>query len=291
MVNGLLVDAGARRGDSVRPRSQVACTRRARSRVTSPVPVSRAACSISGSITSAGVDRDRDKRQVFRQGQRPVGARVPARAEPLGAAQQDAGGDLVPPVQVEQRVGGEPARRPLPLAEVTGQLDGVAVRGAAVRSAVAPMVAVHGAAVHRAPPISRPSAAAATPRTRLTTMFATALRYWPLLGEPLRLQHPGGEGGVGADRRRSGEQRRVVAEREPGQQPERHRARQVHDQRAVREVAPGRRGDQAVHVEPQHGAGTADEDHRGPDEHAHRRAPIRRTGTLRTSAVARCSAA
>jgi hypothetical protein len=42
--------------------------------------------------------------------------------EALGAAQQDAGGDLVPAVQLEQRVRDERAAAPLPFAEVAGQL-------------------------------------------------------------------------------------------------------------------------------------------------------------------------
>src|ERR1700722_15156506 len=73
-------------------------SRRARSSVTSPVPHSRAAVAASGS-----------------------GRRL-ARAPPA-AAQQEAGGDLVPAVQVEQRVGGEPPGGPVPLAEVAGELD------------------------------------------------------------------------------------------------------------------------------------------------------------------------
>src|SRR6185437_3136055 len=105
------------------------------------------------------VDRDRDQRQVFRQGQRHVRARVPLGAEALRAAQQDARGGLVLAVQVEQRVGGETVTRDPPsLPEVAGELDRFFV--------------------HRCAPISRPSAAAATPSTRLTTMFATALRCW-----------------------------------------------------------------------------------------------------------------
>jgi hypothetical protein len=55
------------------------------------------------------------------------GARALPGAESLRAAQQDAGGDLVPPVQVEQGVGGEPARGPLPFAEIAGQLGAVLV--------------------------------------------------------------------------------------------------------------------------------------------------------------------
>src|SRR5580692_6369519 len=90
--------------------------------------------------------------------------------ESLGAAQQDAGGYRVPPVQVQQRVSGESAgparaRGPLPLAEVAGELDRVRVR-------------VHRGAVHRWAPISRPSAAAATPSTRLTAMLAITLPCW-----------------------------------------------------------------------------------------------------------------
>ena len=75
-------------------------------------------------------------------------------SEALHAAQQDAHRHLVPPVQVEQRIGGKAARGPLPLPEVAGQLQAVLV--------------------HSCIPISRPSAAAATPRTRLTATLATA---------------------------------------------------------------------------------------------------------------------
>jgi len=76
----------------------------------------------------AAVDRDRGERQVLRQGQRPVRARMTLRAETLGPAQQDARRDLMPPVQVEQRVGGESvARDPAAFTEVAGELDGVLV--------------------------------------------------------------------------------------------------------------------------------------------------------------------
>jgi hypothetical protein len=55
------------------------------------------------------VDRDRGQRQVIGKGERHVSARVALRAEPVCSAQQDAGRDLVPAVQVEKRVGGEPS--------------------------------------------------------------------------------------------------------------------------------------------------------------------------------------
>ncbi len=79
--------------------------------------------------------------------------------EALGAAQQDARRDIMPPVQVEQRIGGEAAGRAPPLAEVAGELEAVRM----------PSCAIHSWA-----PISRPSAAAATPRTRLTATLAIA---------------------------------------------------------------------------------------------------------------------
>src|SRR5580700_2228468 len=107
-----------------------------------------------------------------------------------------------------------------------------------------------------------------------------------LLRQPLRLKHPGGERRVGTDGRRAREQRGVAAEGEPGEQPEDDRAGQVDHQRPVREAAPGGRGHDAVDIEPQHGARTADHHDSGPDQHAHRR-----TRTLRTRAVARWSAA
>ena len=84
----------------------------------------------------AGVDRHRDQRQVLGQRQRAVGAQVVLEPEALGAAEQDAGRDLVPPVQLEQGVRDERAAAALPLAEVAGQLQ-ASVTGA-VPSAAEP---------------------------------------------------------------------------------------------------------------------------------------------------------
>ena len=181
-------------------------------------------------IRGPAVDRDRDQRQVLRQGQRPVGAQLVPGPESLGAAQQDARGDLVPPVQVQQRVGGEPAVGALALAEVAGELDSV------LRSQLRP--------------ISRPSAAAATPSTRLTTTLSDRRAVLALLGQPLRFQHPGRERRVRADGRRARQQCRVVAEGEPGEQAQDHRAGEVDSQGAEREVTADRRGHGAVDQEP-----------------------------------------
>jgi hypothetical protein len=104
----------------------------------------------------AGVDRDRDQREVLGQGQGAVGAQVVLEPEPLGAAQQDAGRDLMPSVQLEQGVRDERAPASVTLAEVAGQLQ-----------------AVGG---HRCTPMRRPSAAAARPAARLAITLTAAWR-------------------------------------------------------------------------------------------------------------------
>src|SRR6185312_8266983 len=103
------------------------------------------------------VDRQRDQRQVLGQRQRAVGAQVVLEPEALGAAEEDAGRDRVPPVQLEQGVRDERVAAALPFAEVGGQL---LVLG------------------HRCSPICWPSAAAATPAARLTATLSAALPCW-----------------------------------------------------------------------------------------------------------------
>ena len=92
------------------------------------------------------------------QGQGTVGAQVVLEPEPLGAAQQDAGRDLVPPVQLDEGVRDEGAPASVTFAEVAGQLQ-----------------AVGG---HSCMPIRRPSAAAATPAARLAITLTAALACW-----------------------------------------------------------------------------------------------------------------
>ena len=76
-----------------RDRADLAASIRARSRVTRPV-----CCTVRSSgehrlDPGPGVDRHRHHRQVFGQGQQPVGAQVVLEPEALDAAQQDAAGD------------------------------------------------------------------------------------------------------------------------------------------------------------------------------------------------------
>ena len=106
----------------------------------------------------AGVHRNRHQRQVLGQAEQPVRPQVVFQPEALGAAQQDAGGELPLLEQVQLRVGEEPPVHALPLTEVGGELETVLV--------------------HSCIPIHRPTAAAATPATRLTARFATRCRTW-----------------------------------------------------------------------------------------------------------------
>ena len=79
----------------------------------------------------ACADCDRGQRQVLRQGQRAVGVLLSLKPESLDAAQQDAGRDLLPAVQVDEGVAERPALGAVPLAEITGQPDAVLVHGCA----------------------------------------------------------------------------------------------------------------------------------------------------------------
>ena len=210
---------------------------RARSRVTSPAPSSRAvgssSPSIRGRLSTATAISGRSSDRVSDRSVRSV---APG-AEPLGAAQQNARRDLVPPVQVEQRIGGEAvAGGPLPLAEVAGELEAVRI---------------HRCAIHSCAPISRPSAAAADAEHQADDDVEHRLAVLPLLGQPLRLQHPGGEGRVGADGRGADAAGTRRAQRQPAQQAEDHRPGHVDHHGAEREVPPGRGGHQPVDVKPE----------------------------------------
>src|SRR4051812_47778210 len=80
------------------------------------------------------------------------------RAKAGDAAQHDAGGHGTLPIEIEKRVGDESVVAAKTFGEVGGQLEILVA--------------------HRRPPIDRPSHAAASPSTRLTTMLATAGRSW-----------------------------------------------------------------------------------------------------------------
>src|SRR3954454_13793787 len=80
------------------------------------------------------------------------------RAEAGDASQYDAGGPRTLAVQIELRTREKAAVTAQTFGEVGGQLKVLVV--------------------HNRPPIDRPSQAAASPSTRLTTMLATAGRIW-----------------------------------------------------------------------------------------------------------------
>src|SRR5258708_36156359 len=81
------------------------------------------------------------------------------RAEAGDAAQHDAGGHRALAVEIEQRVGEEALAAAQTFGEVGRKLEVLVA--------------------HSRPPIHMPSHAAARPRTRLTTMLATAGPSWP----------------------------------------------------------------------------------------------------------------
>ncbi len=110
----------------------------------------------NGFDAGPGIDRDRDERQVLGQGQGAVGAQVMLEAKAFGAAKQDAGRDLMPPVQLDQGVRGERAPAAVAFAEVAGQLQAVGR--------------------HRCAPSRWPSPAAAMPSARLATTLTAAVR-------------------------------------------------------------------------------------------------------------------
>jgi len=105
----------------------------------------------------AGVDPDRDQRQVLRQREQPVGLQAPAGAEALGSAQQDARGQAAALEQVEDRGGEEAARVAVVLAEVEGELERL---GARLRP------------VHSAPPSQWPSVTASSPASSERPMLS-----------------------------------------------------------------------------------------------------------------------
>src|SRR5260370_15868884 len=87
-----------------------------------------------------------------------IAARLMVRAEAGDAAQHDAGGHRALAVEIEQRVGEEALVAAQTFGEVGRQLEVLVA--------------------HSRPPIHMPSQAAARPRTRLTTILATAGRSW-----------------------------------------------------------------------------------------------------------------
>ena len=104
------------------------------------------------------INGDRNERQILGQGQGTVGAQMMLEPESVDAPEQDAGRDLMARVQVDQSVSDECAATAVALTEIAGQLQAVLV--------------------HRRIPIIRPSAAAATPSTRLAITLAATLRRW-----------------------------------------------------------------------------------------------------------------
>ena len=99
----------------------------------------------------AAVDRDGDQRQVLGEGEQAVGLQPLPRPEPLGAAQQDAGRQLAPLEQVEDRLREEAAAVAVVLAEVEGELQRLAPRRGLPAGA------------HSTPPSQWPRVSAASP--------------------------------------------------------------------------------------------------------------------------------
>ena len=103
------------------------------------------------------------------------------------------------------------------------------------------------------------------PNTMLATRLATAIADLPFLTEPLGLQHPGGERGVGTDEGGVGEQRGVPAQRQAAKEAEKRSPADVHRQRSERERARRASGHRAVHQKPQHRPGAAGDQDANPD--------------------------
>ena len=113
----------------------------------------------SGLDALACVHGDSDEREVLRECQQAVCVEVMLGAEALDAPHNDADLELVPRIQVDERVCEKAPVRPVALAEVGRQLQAVGV--------------------HRAIPSLRPSQAARSPATRLTRKLSAPRRAWP----------------------------------------------------------------------------------------------------------------
>ena len=68
--------------------------------------------------------------------------------------------------------------------------------------------------------MTRPSAAAPTPTTRLISDVGAGASQLAVLDQALRLEHPGRERGVGAERRGAGEQQASPVNAEADEQAE-----------------------------------------------------------------------
>ncbi len=136
-----------------------------------------------------------------------AGDRYGGRASPRTPRRLASGRALLTPDDLEHReecVGEEAAVGPVALAEVDAELE---------------------APAHSASPSWIPAHASATPATRLSDDVGDGQSPLSVLGEPLRLQHPGAERREGAQEPGGEEPQGVLVRRQADEDPERERAR------------------------------------------------------------------
>ena len=118
----------------------------------------------------------------------------------------------------KQRVAQEPAAGPVALGEVRGELEAVLV--------------------HSAAPTACPRATAAKPTTSEPSRLASGDTELIVLPQAMALEHPGRQRGVGAERRRPGEDECVAGQRRARHAAQQRRARDVDHERPPRELTP-----------------------------------------------------
>ena len=100
------------------------------------------------------------------------------------------------------------------------------------------------------------------------------------VGEPVRVEHPGGEGGEGADAAAGDDHQRLAFQGGAGDEAERQRPGQVDRQDAERERVVGARREGGVDQEAGRGGGAAEQADGDPAGGAHRAASGRRSSAI-----------